>query len=86
MIVEQKRKLASLYNTIKELKDAGKQSDQAYHDAFTEMTKTFEIVKELDKQKALIGENLITDEKLNPETAPVGIQNEAPAKAQISEN
>jgi hypothetical protein len=41
-----------LYNTIKELKDAGKQSEQAYLDAFQEMTKTFEIVKDLDKQKA----------------------------------
>jgi hypothetical protein len=84
MILEQKRKLASLYNTIKELKEAGKQSEQAYLDAFQEMTKTFEIVKDLERQKAQLGDHLIQEEKLNPESLP--IQVEAPVKAQMSEN
>jgi hypothetical protein len=80
MIIEHKRKLASLYNTIKEYKEAGKQSDQAYLDAFQEMTKTFEVIKDLEKQKATIGENLVTDEKINPEGNQI-LPEEAPAKA-----
>jgi hypothetical protein len=45
------------------------------------MTKTFEIIKDLEKQKATIGENLITDEKINPEGNQNVAETEAPAKA-----
>ena len=51
------------------------------------MTKTFEIIKDLEKQKSQIGENLITDEKLNPENSNQNMTEPDPlAKAQISEN
>ena len=64
MILEHKRKLASLYNTIKDLREAGKQSDQAYLDAFKEMQKTFKTVKELERQKDAQGETFVAEGKL----------------------
>jgi hypothetical protein len=44
-------KLKELFTRTRELKEAEQQDTPEYLEAYTEMGKTFEIVKELERQK-----------------------------------
>ena len=58
-------KLKELFTRTRDLKEAEQQDTPEYLEAFTEMSKTFEIVKELERQKLAQESNIVQEQVLN---------------------
>jgi hypothetical protein len=47
------------------LKEAGLQDQVEYYELFSDITRTFEIVKDLERQKNTVGDQVINEQMLN---------------------
>ena len=64
MLEEYKKKLQQNLIKVREMKEQGQKNTTEYHEVFAEMGKNFEIVKDLERQKNQIGDQIVQEEPL----------------------